>query len=75
MYSPQPEPVREEDFSHEIIDKYFGVGWTKVYIEKLCEFYSRIGPAKMRPFCAPATYWERPTTWRRNNVIPYRPKS
>jgi nucleoside-diphosphate-sugar epimerase len=25
------------------IEKYFGVGWTKVYIEKLCEFYSKLG--------------------------------
>jgi len=25
---------------------YFGVGWTKIYIEKLCEFYSRISDTK-----------------------------
>lgn len=24
-------------------EKYFGVGWTKVYLEKMCEFYSRQG--------------------------------
>ena len=46
MYTEQPEPVKETDFHHEIIDKYFGVGWTKVYIEKMCEFYARISPAK-----------------------------
>lgn len=46
MYSPQPEPVREQDFNHQIIDRYFGVGWTKVYIEKLCEFYARLGPTR-----------------------------
>ena len=46
MYSPQPAPVKEEDFNGEIIDKYFGVGWTKVYIEKLCEFYARLGPTR-----------------------------
>ena len=42
MYSEQKKPVREEDFDSRIIDKYFGVGWTKVYNEKMCEFYSRI---------------------------------
>lgn len=46
MYPEQPEPVREEDFNFQIIDKYFGVGWTKVYIEKMCEFYSRISDAR-----------------------------
>lgn len=40
------EPVREEDFNGKIIDKYFGVGWTKVYVEKMCEFYSSIGLTK-----------------------------
>ncbi|MEK7517254.1 MAG: NAD-dependent epimerase/dehydratase family protein [Patescibacteria group bacterium] len=46
MYPNQKLPVKEEDFNHQIIDKYFGVGWTKVYIEKMCEFYSRIGNTK-----------------------------
>lgn len=46
MYQEQELPVKEEDFNYQIIDKYFGVGWTKVYIEKMCEFYSRIGSAK-----------------------------
>jgi len=46
MYSPRSEPLREEDFNHEIIPKYFGVGWTKVYIEKMCEFYARLGPTR-----------------------------
>jgi GDP-L-fucose synthase len=46
MYPNQKKPVKEEDFNHQIIDKYFGVGWTKVYIEKMCEFYSRIGSTK-----------------------------
>jgi len=41
-------PVREIDFdsSNEIYPSYFGVGWTKVYIEKMCEFYSRLGRTK-----------------------------
>jgi GDP-L-fucose synthase len=34
------------DPSQEIHPKYFGVGWTKVYIEKMCEFYSRLGNTK-----------------------------
>lgn len=46
MYPNQNRPVREEDFNYKIIDKYFGVGWTKVYLEKMCEFYSRIGTTK-----------------------------
>lgn len=46
MYPNQKHPVKEEDFNNQIIDKYFGVGWTKVYIEKMCEFYSRIGNTK-----------------------------
>ena len=48
MYQPSEIPVREKDFNanDEIYKSYFGVGWTKVYIEKMCEFYSRIGEAK-----------------------------
>lgn len=46
MYPNQKQPVKEEDFNHQIIDKYFGVGWTKVYIEKMCEFYSKLGDTK-----------------------------
>lgn len=30
----------------ELYEKYFGVGWTKVYLEKMCEFYSRQGNTK-----------------------------
>ena len=48
MYNPERSPVREEDFylDEGIFDKYFGVGWTKVYVEKLCEFYSTLGRTK-----------------------------
>lgn len=44
MYQPSDVAVKEKDFdaNHEIFRSYFGVGWTKVYIEKMCEFYSRI---------------------------------
>jgi len=48
MYQSSDDPIKETDFNanQEIFHKYFGVGWTKVYIEKMCEFYSRIGNTK-----------------------------
>ncbi|HVE12610.1 MAG TPA: NAD-dependent epimerase/dehydratase family protein [Elusimicrobiota bacterium] len=46
MYSEQEAPVKEGDFRHDIIPRYFGVGWTKVYLEKMCEFYSRMGKTR-----------------------------
>ncbi|MGF1621998.1 MAG: NAD-dependent epimerase/dehydratase family protein [Rhodomicrobiaceae bacterium] len=46
MYPSSPAPVKEDGFNAEISDKYFGVGWTKVYIEKMCEFYARLGRTK-----------------------------
>ncbi|HHT9158368.1 MAG TPA: NAD-dependent epimerase/dehydratase family protein [Candidatus Brocadiaceae bacterium] len=48
MYQPSNTPLKETDFNanHEIFPNYFGVGWTKVYIEKMCEFYSRLGHTK-----------------------------
>lgn len=46
MYPSQILPVKEEDFNYQITDKYFGVGWTKVYLEKMCEFFSRISQTK-----------------------------
>jgi nucleoside-diphosphate-sugar epimerase len=48
MYQPGKTPVKESDFnaSDEIYKSYFGVGWTKVYIEKMCEFYSRISDCR-----------------------------
>ena len=46
MYPSKNTPVKEQDFNYEITGKYFGVGWTKVYLEKMCEFYSRIGGTK-----------------------------
>jgi len=40
--------VKENDFdaNAEMTRSYFGVGWTKVYLEKMAEFYSRIGSTK-----------------------------
>lgn len=46
MYPNQALPVKEEDFNFQITDKYFGVGWTKVYLEKMCEFFSKISSTK-----------------------------
>ncbi len=46
MYPSGQTPVKEEDFDGTIVDKYFGVGWTKVYIEKMCEFYARLGTSR-----------------------------
>jgi nucleoside-diphosphate-sugar epimerase len=48
MYQPSNLPVKETDFdpNKEMYPCYFGAGWTKVYIEKMCEFYSRIGNTK-----------------------------
>ena len=48
MYNPDRTPVRESDYhiDEEIFSKYYGVGWTKVYVEKLCKFYSNFGITK-----------------------------
>jgi len=47
MYPSSDVPAKEEDFKGaEMHPSYFGSGWTKVYIEKMCEFYSRIGDTK-----------------------------
>ena len=48
MYPSSEVPLKETDFdaNTEIYSKYFGVGWTKVYIEKMCEFYSRVSNTK-----------------------------
>lgn len=48
MYPSRSEPWKENEWSPEINfhDNYFGIGWTKMYIEKMCEFYSRLGITK-----------------------------
>ena len=48
MYQSSDSPVKETDFdaNQEMCPSYFGSGWTKVYNEKMCEFYSRIGTTK-----------------------------
>lgn len=48
MYQSKDTPQKESDWSadEEIYKNYFGVGNTKVYLEKMCEFYSRLGNTK-----------------------------
>ena len=48
MYQPGEIPLKENDFNpnEEIFPTYFGVGWTKVYLEKMCEFYSQLNKTR-----------------------------
>ena len=48
MYQPMDTKQKESDWdaNDEIYGNYFGVGNTKVYLEKMCEFYSRLGDTK-----------------------------
>lgn len=48
MYQPSSTALSESDFDggEELFPTYFGVGNTKVYIEKMCEFFSRLGRTK-----------------------------
>lgn len=48
MYQSNQKPVKENDFdaNAEMYASYFGAGWTKVYLEKQAEFYSRLGRTK-----------------------------
>ena len=46
MYSGTKGQATEDAKIDKIDDKYFGVGWTKVYLEKMCEFYSRFKKTK-----------------------------
>ena len=48
MYHSSKKPLREKDFdaNKKLEEKYFGVANTKVYIEKMCEFFSKISDCK-----------------------------
>lgn len=48
MYQNSETPLKEIDFdaNQEMYKNYFGAGWMKVYTEKMCEFYSRLGSNK-----------------------------
>ena len=52
MYQPKDHPQSESDWSplDEIYPAYFGVGNMKVFNEKMCDFYSRIGSTKFTAF-------------------------
>ena len=52
MYQPKEQPQTEEDWSplDEIYPAYFGVGNMKVFCEKMCDFYSRLGKTKFTAF-------------------------
>ena len=46
MYPSSKKPTKESDYNGKIIDKYKGVGETKVYLEKIAKFYSMLGDTK-----------------------------
>ena len=48
MYQSSDVPVKETDFDESagILPKYFGAGNTKVYLEKMCEFFAGFGRTK-----------------------------
>lgn len=52
MYQPKETPQSEDDWDagEEIYSSYFGVGNMKVFTEKMCDFYSRIGQTKFTAF-------------------------
>ena len=44
--SDMPQSESDYDANIELHPRYFGVGNTKLYMEKMCDFYSRIGKTK-----------------------------
>lgn len=48
MYPGGDRSLKETDvdLNDGMSPAYFGVGWTKVYLEKMCEFYSRLDRTK-----------------------------
>ena len=45
MYQPADRPVRESDLDlrQPLHPNYFAAGWTKMYVERMCEFYAGLG--------------------------------
>jgi GDP-L-fucose synthase len=45
MYQSSSTPLKESDYdpSSPLVKAYFGVGSTKLYLEKMCEFYGSLG--------------------------------
>lgn len=47
IYRSSNDLLKEEhQNAYEMNPRYFGGGWTKVYLEKQCEFYAKIGDTK-----------------------------
>ncbi len=47
LYNSKPEAFKETDVDYNNLPKqYFGAAWSKVYCEKMCEFYSGLGSTK-----------------------------
>jgi GDP-L-fucose synthase len=48
MLASNPLAQTEEEFdaNARIHPRYFGAAWTKVYLEKMCEFYAQLGRCK-----------------------------
>lgn len=48
MYPGGDQPFKETDLNLNdgMNPAYFGIGWTKIYLEKMCEFYSRLNRTK-----------------------------
>lgn len=48
MYQSSEKPLTEDDFdaNQPLHPRYFGVGNTKLYVEKMCEFYANISNTK-----------------------------
>ena len=48
MYQKSEKAIKETDFnpSEKIQSFYFGAGYTKVYLEKMCKFYSSLSNTK-----------------------------
>lgn len=48
MHQSSDQPLDEDawDANRPMEPRYFASGWTKVYIEKMCEFYARLGVTK-----------------------------
>jgi len=48
MYQSSKKPLKEKDFDPNLnmYPNYFGAGWMKVFVEKMCEFYAKLGRNK-----------------------------
>jgi GDP-L-fucose synthase len=52
MYDSSDSLIKEQDLdlNKELNPRYFGSAWTKIYEEKMCEFYSRLKTTKFTVF-------------------------